>query len=222
VSSATWIVPTVALRRSLGAQRRERRSGPLGELVVAGTHVPEGAEVAVDVELTGILGGIEAVGTVTAPWQASCRRCLRPVSGTLDIPVRELFCPPLTASSPPAGPRRPGEGRRLRPGNPSTRLAPGHRAPQPSPPTPDDDADEETYPLLGDHLDLEPLARDAVLLALPLAPLCREDCAGLCPTCGAERAGGACGCDPAPVDPRWAALDVLRAEGGAALPADGE
>ena len=71
--------------------------------------------------------------------------------------------------------------------------------------------DEEAYPLSGDELDLEPLARDAVLLELPLAPLCAEDCAGLCPTCGANRNTETCDCSPA-VDPRWAALDALRDE----------
>ena len=74
------------------------------------------------------------------------------------------------------------------------------------------DRDEEAYPLAGDELDLEPLARDAVLLDLPLAPLCRDDCAGLCPTCGANRNIESCEC-AAPTDPRWAALDGLRDEG---------
>ncbi len=78
-------------------------------------------------------------------------------------------------------------------------------------PTGGTDQDEEAYPLTGDELDLEPLARDAVLLELPLAPLCREDCAGLCPTCGANRNTETCDCAP-PVDPRWAALDTLRGE----------
>ncbi len=68
----------------------------------------------------------------------------------------------------------------------------------------------ETYPILGDHIDLEPLAREAIVLALPLAPLCRADCAGLCSTCGADLNGGPCGCPPADTDPRWAALDALR------------
>ena len=71
------------------------------------------------------------------------------------------------------------------------------------------DRDDEAYPLAGDELDLEPLARDAVLLELPLAPLCTEDCQGLCPTCGANRNTESCDCAP-PADPRWAALDVLR------------
>jgi len=42
-----------------------------------------------------------------------------------------------------------------------------------------------------------------------MAPLCMEDCAGLCPQCGANRNEGDCGC-VAPRDPRWANLDVLR------------
>jgi len=74
------------------------------------------------------------------------------------------------------------------------------------------DHDEEAYPLSGDELDLEPLARDAVLLELPLAPLCTEDCRGLCPTCGANRNTEPCDCTT-PGDPRWSALDALR-DGG--------
>ena len=71
---------------------------------------------------------------------------------------------------------------------------------------------EETYPLEGDRLDLAPLARDAVLLELPQAALCGEQCRGLCPTCGADLNQGDCGCPPAGGDPRWAALDVLRGD----------
>jgi uncharacterized protein len=73
---------------------------------------------------------------------------------------------------------------------------------------------EETYPVEHDQIDVEPLVRDAVLLELPLAPLCREACAGLCPVCGANRNDDDCGHEPDTRDPRWAALDQLgRAEG---------
>ena len=68
------------------------------------------------------------------------------------------------------------------------------------------------YPLRGDQVDLEPLAREAVLLELPLAPLCADECQGLCATCGADLNQGACGCIPEVVDPRWAALDTLRGD----------
>jgi uncharacterized protein len=76
-----------------------------------------------------------------------------------------------------------------------------------------DDEDEETYPLSGEQLDLRPLVRDAILLDLPIAPLCREDCRGLCPTCGADLNDGPCDCPPARSDPRWAVLDQLRGTG---------
>jgi len=70
--------------------------------------------------------------------------------------------------------------------------------------------EEETYPLHGDEIDVAPLVRDAVLLELPLAPLCREACAGLCPECGANRNDVDCGHEPDDRDPRWAALDQLK------------
>ncbi len=72
-----------------------------------------------------------------------------------------------------------------------------------------DPEDDEAYPIVDDELDLGPMARESVLLELPLAPLCREDCRGLCPQCGADRNAAECGC-VTPVDPRWANLDVLR------------
>jgi uncharacterized protein len=70
--------------------------------------------------------------------------------------------------------------------------------------------EEETYGLAGDEIDVEPLVRDAVLLDLPLAPLCREACQGLCPVCGANRNEADCGHEPDTRDPRWAALDELK------------
>jgi uncharacterized protein len=69
--------------------------------------------------------------------------------------------------------------------------------------------DGETYLLDHDTIDLDQVVRDAVLLELPPAPHCREDCAGLCPTCGADRNLIACGCVEVDEDPRWAALRSL-------------
>ncbi len=84
--------------------------------------------------------------------------------------------------------------------------------------------DGETYPLGSEVLDLEPMVRDAVLLALPLAPVCGDDCRGPDP----ERfpTGESDGDEDleAPRDPRWAALDVLRGDapgsGGGSAGAD--
>ncbi|MDQ4089084.1 MAG: DUF177 domain-containing protein [Actinomycetota bacterium] len=70
--------------------------------------------------------------------------------------------------------------------------------------------DDDSYRLGHDSVNLEPLARESLVLDLPLAPLCREDCQGLCATCGADLNQGACDCPPVEADARWAALDVLR------------
>jgi uncharacterized protein len=56
------------------------------------------------------------------------------------------------------------------------------------------------YRLDGDFLDLEPIVHDACILELPLAPLCQEDCQGLCPQCGVNRNHETCSCEPP--DPR--------------------
>jgi DUF177 domain-containing protein len=67
----------------------------------------------------------------------------------------------------------------------------------------------ETYQLDTDALDLLPLVRDALLLDLPSAPLCRTDCAGICPQCGADWNATSCDCRADESDPRWAALRSL-------------
>jgi uncharacterized protein len=73
-----------------------------------------------------------------------------------------------------------------------------------------EEADDEDRYLDGDLLDLEPAFRDAVVLALPLSPLCREDCPGLCPECGAHLAeAGPDHGHGESMDPRWAALRQL-------------
>ena len=80
---------------------------------------------------------------------------------------------------------------------------------------PDSATDETTEPdevprLDGDHLDVEPMVRDAVVLALPWTPLCGPDCAGLCPTCGQRLDDLPADHTHAEFDPRWAALAQLR------------
>lgn len=81
------------------------------------------------------------------------------------------------------------------------------------------DGDDDPLPEVRDDLvDLQPTLRDAVVLALPLAPVCREDCAGLCPECGV-RLDDHPGHQHDVADPRWAALTALLEssdDGGAA------
>ena len=70
--------------------------------------------------------------------------------------------------------------------------------------------DDEVSMLQGDLVDLEPLLRDAVVLALPFQPLCEDDCPGLCTECGARLADDPGHAHEAAIDPRWGRLQELQ------------
>lgn len=69
--------------------------------------------------------------------------------------------------------------------------------------------DEGTYAMGVDHLNMRDMVNDALFVALPLLPLCREDCLGICPRCGSDLNVAPCDCDEVHFDPRWSALQVL-------------
>jgi len=78
-------------------------------------------------------------------------------------------------------------------------TTPGHELPE-----------EEAYKVEGSEIDLEPMLRDALLLALPLNPVHDENCKGLCASCGRNLNEGPCDCVTDEIDPRWAELSALR------------
>ena len=124
-------------------------------------------------------------GRAEARLQAACSRCLAPVE--LDLPVE--FALTLVPSDEYAD--EPGAGR-----DPEDRRVAGSFD--------SEDAEEEVY--AGKVVDLDPIVREQLLLALPGYPLCKESCKGLCPACGANLNDRECGCDRHVPDPRWAAL----------------
>lgn len=72
------------------------------------------------------------------------------------------------------------------------------------------DAEEDASFVVDERIDLEPLVRDAVVLELPFTPVCRDDCAGLCPTCGTNLNDDPDHHHDEQIDPRWAGLhDVI-------------
>jgi uncharacterized protein len=70
--------------------------------------------------------------------------------------------------------------------------------------------DPDAFPIENDQIDLRSMVRESVLLDVPDAPVCRPDCAGLCPVCGIDRNTATCGCTVATPDPRWAGLEAIR------------
>ncbi len=123
-----------------------------------------------------------------ATLSAPCGRCLQPVEVKVPLDFALTFVPEEQVRSPEGGDDR-GED-----------VASGSFEPR--------QADEETY--AGKELDLDPVTREQLILALPPYPVCRDDCKGLCPVCGANLNERECGCDRKVPDPRWAGLEKFR------------
>jgi uncharacterized protein len=62
----------------------------------------------------------------------------------------------------------------------------------------------------GHEIELGEALREALILSVPMAPLCSAGCKGLCPVCGQDKNERECGCNPRPEDPRFAALKSLK------------
>ncbi|MFC5471946.1 YceD family protein [Cohnella suwonensis] len=66
--------------------------------------------------------------------------------------------------------------------------------------------DDEAVPVKEERIDLMPFVAEEFVVQLPFAPLCKEDCKGLCPECGKNLNEQSCGCNTEKIDPRMAAL----------------
>jgi uncharacterized protein len=183
------VFDTRQLGRGAGSALTQKRTVPAPDnLRLELISVPEGADVALEVRFEAVSDGVLATGTATAPLAGECARCLAPVTSSVTAGFQELY---LYADE-----RHDKHDRHDR--HDKHDRYDEH-----------EEHDEVRY-LDGDLLDLEPAFRDAVVLALPMSPLCREDCPGLCAECGAPLADAGPGHrhDEA-VDPRWAALQQL-------------
>nr|WBO80580.1 YceD family protein [Streptomyces sp. SBE_14.2] len=179
------VFDTHELGRRPGALQRLNRTidapKDLGLKDVIG--VPEGAPVELELRLESVMEGVLVTGTARAQAEGECVRCLEPLQLDLEADFQEMF------SYPEADERGRAKSR--------------------SDEDAADDEDDEDRLFVEDGLfDLEPVLRDAVVLALPMQPVCQEDCPGLCAECGVRLAD-----DPDhhhdAVDIRWAALQGL-------------
>src|SRR5581483_8209298 len=177
-----------SLSRQAGSSRVETRIVPApADLRLELVSVPEGSDVELNLRFAAVTEGVLVTGSATAPVTGECARCLGPVASTVSVSFMELY--------------------RYHEDRPRTRRT------EPADEKNEDD-DEERF-LDGDLLDLEPAFRDAVVLALPMSPLCREDCPGLCVECGVPLAeAGPWHKHEELTDPRWAGLTNLKTEEG--------
>lgn len=143
----------------------------------------------VDARLEKVERRVRVEARASAALTVACVRCLTPVS--LDLPVEfELTLVPSDEY---------GDERHAASDRGKSQVAGSFDA---------KDAEEDTY--TGKVIDLDPLVREQLLLAMPAYPVCKEDCKGLCPVCGANLNDRECGCDRHVPDPRWAGLEKLK------------
>jgi uncharacterized protein len=177
------VFDTRSLGRQPGSARTRKLTVPApADLRLELIGVPEGAAAELDLRFEAVAEGVLVTGSVTAPLSGECARCLAPVTSSVTASLTELYL------YPPAHDRNDRHDRHDR-----------HEEHE-------EQDDDERY-LDGDLLDLEPALRDAVVLALPMSPRCRDDCPGLCVECGmplAEAGSGHRHEDPP--DPRWDGL----------------
>ena len=187
-----------SLSRQAGSARARQLTVPAPEdLRLELASVPVGASVELDVRFEAVTEGILVTGSATAPLVGECARCLAPLASTVTASFTELYL----YDERPRGPRETHDGRRAHDQHDQHDKHEWHDEYE--------EQDEERY-LDGDLLDLEQAFRDAVVLALPMSPLCRDDCPGLCVECGVPLADAGPGHrHEAAADPRWAALRQL-------------
>ena len=132
---------------------------------------------------------VMVTGSATAELEAECSRCLVPVRA--DVPVAfTLTMVPADEYEDEAG---AAEDKSHHP------VAGSFAA---------EDAEEDVY--TGKVIDLDPILREQVLLALPGYPVCQDGCKGLCTVCGTNLNERECGCDRKVPDPRWAGLAKVK------------
>ncbi len=131
------------------------------------------------VELYGEHDNVIGRGTLKGWLEVACSRCVNPVR----VPVEE---------------------------NLEVTFMPKDAFPEDASDEDDVDPDEaDVYPYENKQVDFEPLFREQLILSVPYAPLCKEDCKGLCPQCGVDKNQETCNCQPIG-DPRLAGLRDLK------------
>jgi uncharacterized protein len=184
------VLDTRDLGRRPGAERTVSFTAPAPvDLGIEVLGVPEGSPVTFELRLESVVEGVLVTGRAHAELTGECVRCLDDIRRGMDADLCELF----VYDDPDRHEHHNKHDKHDK-----------HRTEGDA-----DPEDGETSRMHGDLLDLEPLLRDAVVLALPFQPTCTEDCPGLCVECGARLADDAGHTHDAAVDPRWAALQQL-------------
>lgn len=182
----TFKLNTYELARRAGEMKEYQLDITVDEKIgVDLISVPAGELIEVDARLESVTEGVLLSADVYAIAKGECIRCLDPVEIVVERKIQELY------NYPPED----GKGKKKKK---QVDL---------------DDLDvEDELMMEGDVLDLEPPIRDAIVLSLPINPLCAQDCLGLCPECGGKWSELPADHMHQLKDARWASLESLTLE----------
>ena len=176
------------MKEPVGSTRKLEVSTPVLQLSDGSepgddAQVLEARDVTGPVKITRLTRDLLVQGEVTGQVTLECSRCLVPVTVPVSAHLEEEYQPTIEVET----------GR------------PVHRE--------EFEVDDSFFRISANHeVDLTEPVRQAMLVEMPLKPLCREDCKGLCPQCGANLNEGPCDCETDTEDNRWAALRELKLE----------
>ena len=166
------------------------------ELALAETDAVLRGPVSVSLDLMKADDMIAVTGVLEGTVVRQCVRCLKEYDDAVAFSVHAAFAREGKESKVVARQPKAGEPRKGRPVAPKT-----------EPDVEAEDEGDDRYFYQGDHIELAPMLREHIILASPMQPLCRENCAGLCARCGKDLNEGPCQC---PAEAPSTAIRVIR------------
>ena len=169
------------------------------EIALAGSDAKVQGALSVGADLAKIGKLVSITGSVEGTFLRECVRCLKEYETFVTVPFTVEYHP---QESPEARSERSDRGpeRQDRETDQNGRDADET----------DDPGDEDLYEYTSDCVELGPMLREQVIPAIPMQPLCREDCLGLCPVCGQDRNERRCDCPEQAEPSPFSALRQLR------------
>ena len=145
--------------------------------------IPKNEPIEIDLRVESVSEGVLATAHIESTALGECGRCLDPIKFEINENFQELYEYPKEIKS-KSKTKNQEDG--------------------------DEDSEDEVRQMDGDDIDLDGPIRDAIILNLPLNPLCKPDCMGLCPDCGEKLENLPKDHAHEKVDARWAALSDLK------------
>lgn len=169
------------------------------ELALTDADAVVRAPMSVSLELINADEMVAVTGVLEGTVVRQCVRCLKSYDDPLAFSVRAAFAREGRETKSPGHQQKPADAQKGRSVSPKQDFEVEE----------EETEGDDWYFYRGDHLELGPMLREHIILAAPMQPLCREDCAGLCAQCGKDLNEGPCRC---PAEPPTMGIRIIRSK----------